>query len=72
MNNFVLQYALTLLTIVLIPLMLWAGKSRDIRKLTYMVFSLLVVADIAAYLLLGKSTAYMYLAIITALSMILV
>lgn len=70
--NYELQYALTILTIVMIPLMLWSGKKHDVRKITYVLFALLIVADIAAYFLLDKFASYMYLAIITALSMFLI
>lgn len=70
--EFILQYALTLATIVLIPLLLWMGKKRDMRKITYAVFALLIVADIAAYFLLGELVTYFYLAAITAISLLFV
>ena len=67
--EFILQYTLTLATIVLIPLLLWMGKKRDMRKITYAVFTLLIVADIALYFLLGELATYFYLAAITAISL---
>lgn len=70
--EFVLQYILTLATIVLIPLLLWIGKKRDIHKITYAVFALLIVADIIAYFMLGEYAAYFYLAAITAISLLFV
>ena len=70
--EFILQYTLTLATIVLIPLLLWMGKKRDMRKITYAVFALLIVADIAAYFLLGELATYFYLAAITAISLLFV
>lgn len=71
-KEFIFQYALTLSTIVLIPLLLWMGKKRDMRMLTYVVFALLIVADITAYFLLGEYAAYFYLAAITAISLLFV
>lgn len=65
---FLLQYTLTILTIVLIPLMLRLGKNRQIAKLTYLVFAILVACDVAAYFLAEQIPAYVYLAIITVLS----
>ena len=70
--EFILQYTLTLATIVLIPLLLWMGKKRDMRKITYAVFTLLIVADIALYFLLGELATYFYLAAITAISLLFV
>lgn len=70
--EFILQYTLTLATIVLIPLLLWMSKRRDMRKITYAVFALLIVADIAAYFLLGELATYFYLAAITAISLLFV
>ena len=72
MNHFTLQYALTIGTIVLIPLLLWLGKKRNIRLLTYGVFAVLLIANLAAYFLLGRFPSYLYLAIITFLSFFLV
>ena len=71
-QEFIFQYILTLSTIVLIPLLLWMGKKRDMRKITYAVFVMLIVADIAAYFLLGELATYFYLAAITAISLLFV
>ena len=71
-QEFIFQYILTLSTIVLIPLLLWMGKKRDMRKITYAVFVMLIVADIAAYFLLGEFAANFYLAAITVISLLFV
>lgn len=70
--EFIFQYILTLSTIVLIPLLLWMGKKRDMRMITYAIFALLIAADIAGYFLLGRFAAYFYLAVITAISTLFV
>ena len=70
--EFIFQYILTLSTIVLIPLLLWMGKKRDMRMITYVIFALFIVADIAAYFLLGELATYFYLAAITAISLLFV
>ena len=69
---FVIQYTLTLLTIVLIPLMLWLGKKRSMQKTTYVVFSILLTANLVAWILSDYFAAYLYLTIISLLSMFLV
>ena len=70
--EFIFQYILTLSTIVLIPLLLWMGKKRDMRMITYVIFALFIVADIAGYFMLGRFAAYFYLAVITAISTLFV
>ncbi|MBQ9237429.1 MAG: hypothetical protein IJ183_05930 [Prevotella sp.] len=70
--NYLIQYALTILTIVLIPLLLWLGKERSMARATYATFLLLIIADLATYFLLGQVTSYLYLAVITFLSLFLV
>lgn len=70
--NFLIQYILTIATIVLIPLLLWYGKRRNISKLTYFLFAILIIADVAAYLLLDSFPSYVYLAVITFISLFFV
>ena len=72
MLQFVIQYSLVILTIVLIPLLLRIGKSKDIAPLTYSVFGLLVVADVCAYYFVAELPSYVYLAVITVLASCLV
>ena len=70
--NFLIQYILTIATIVLIPLLLWCGKKRNISKLTYVVFVILIIADMMAYLFLDRLPSYVYLAVITFISLFFV
>ena len=78
--NFHLQYTLTIATIVLIPLLLWLGKDgtpKPVSKkalviITRVIFIALIIADLVAYFLLGHIPSYLYLAIITLLSLVLV
>lgn len=72
MTSFIIQYTLTILTIVLIPLMLWLGKKRNLCTVTLLVFAALALANFAMWLLSGRFAAYLYLAIIAACSLFLI
>ena len=67
-----IQYALTIFTIALIPVMLRIGKDGSHARPTYIVFGSLVVGNLLAYLLLGKHPSYPCLAAIAAISTLLV
>jgi hypothetical protein len=70
--NFLIQYILTIATIILIPLLLWYGKQRNISKLTYLAFAILIITDVVAYLMLDRFPSYVYLAVITFISLFFV
>ena len=72
MTSFIIQYALTILTIILIPLMLWLGKKRDLRTVTLIVFAVLALSNFVMWLISGRFAAYLYLAIIAVCSLVLV
>ena len=72
MTSFIIQYALTILTIILIPLMLWLGKKRDLRTVTLIVFAVLALSNFVMWLISGRFAAYLYLAIIAVCSLFLV
>ena len=72
MTSFIIQYALTILTIILIPLMLWLGKKRDLRTITLIVFAVLALSNFVMWLISGRFAAYLYLAIIAVCSLFLV
>ena len=70
--NFYIQYALTILTIALIPTLLWWGKNHNAARYTYITFATLIVADVTAYFAMTQHPSYIYLAVITALAILLV
>lgn len=78
--NFLTQYTITIVTIVLIPILLWLGKDDTPKPVskkalgiaTRVIFLILIIFDLVAYFSLGHFPSYLYLAIITILSLALV